>query len=116
MDRDKIKIVEFGMDDESRPKSRLAESETMKVVEFGDEWEDGRQRPVTGNDVGHIKIVESRGGPPAESHGVPPKAQPKKTGKMKAMAGQMKIVEFDQESEETGSLGRNSKIKIIEFD
>ncbi len=108
MNRDDIKIVEFGMDDEPRAKSRPAESEAMKIVEFDDAREDHRQKVVTGADVGHIKIVEFDNDPP--------KAQPKTTENPRAAVGPVKIVEFDEDSEAIGTAGGAPRIKIMEFD
>lgn len=116
MSRDKIKIIEFGMDDGSPPPAETGGG--VKVVEYGDDRGGGRKRVATAADVGRIKIVEfdddreAGNTPPPERPAPPaPAARP-----AKRTVGPVKIRDFDKESEDRKTPGGGPRIKIMEFD
>ena len=118
MDRGKIKIIEFGKDDES-PRASTPEfggARSMKIVEFDDEPAGGR-RAATKPEPGRIRIVEfddDRLRTKAE-RAAPPEWGPSVS---RARVGAIKIKEFDDEGQEQprGGGGTASRIKIVEFD
>lgn len=107
MSRDDIKIIEFGMEDEPQPKRHTAEP-GIKIVEFDNDLRQASPHVVTGNDVGHIKIIEF--GDDAA------KSPPSKASNPKRAARAIKIVEFDDEPTTATAPHAAPKIKIMEFD
>ena len=119
MDRGKIKIIEFGMDDE-RPKgspSSSAGAARMKIVEFDNEPAGGGGRAATRSEPGRIRIVEFDDEKPRarSERPSPPEWGPSVS---RARVGAIKIKEFDDEGQERarGGAGATSRIKIVEFD
>ena len=110
MSRDNIKIIEFGMEDDSPPSANPAGGREMKIVEFDNDPHDSQARVATAKDVGHIKIIEFDDDPKTEKTPMPEK--PRK------LVGPVKIKEFDKEEEAEAreSSGGAPKIKILEFD
>jgi len=117
MNRNDIKIVEFGMDGEEMPAPTEAGG-TIKVVEFDNDREDGPKRVVTAADVGSIKIIEfDDNGKAVASRGPDRRPEPATESKPSRTAvGPIKIVEFDKDGEGHETAGGAAKIKILEFD
>ena len=119
MDRGKIKIIEFGKDEEG-PRASTPEFggvRSMKIVEFDNEPARGGGRAVAKPEPGRIRIVEfdddrSR---TTAARAAPPEGGPSLS---RARVGAIKIKEFDDEGQERprGSGGTASRIKIVEFD
>jgi len=123
VNRDQIKIVEFGMDDDV-PSPSQGGSGGLKVIEYDKDREggrdggreDGRRRVATGADVGPIKIIEFdddlKGGraPTPAPERRDSRERPART------VGPVKIRDFDKEREAEKSIGGGPKIKIMEFD
>lgn len=108
MNRDKIKILEFGLDDDGPSRRRPTGDGAMKIIEFDKTPDDSRKRVATAKDVGHIKIVEFGNEP-----------EPRKirmSEKIERRVGPMKIKEFDKEAAARESIAGTPKIKIVEFD
>ena len=108
MNRDKIKIIEFGMDEDTRPSEVSNDPESMKIVEFGKDREDSRPKVATGKDVRDIKIVEFDNDRS--------KAAPTISQQPKASVRPVKIVEFDENGEATSNKSGKPGMKILEFD
>ncbi len=106
--RDKIKIIEFGMDDDRPSLPNATGGGAMKIVELDKDPGDSRKRVATARDIGHIKIVEFDNDPETEKTPVPEET--------KKRIGPLKIKEFDKEPETRESIGDAPKIKIMEFD
>ncbi len=110
MSRDKIKIVEFGVDDDGPSPPAASGDRGMKIIEFDNEPGDGGKRVATAKDVGQIKIIEFDD-EPRDKKASPPEP-PRQT------VGAIKIKEFGKEAEAEArepSSGER-KIKIVEFD
>ena len=108
MSRDKIKIVEFGLDDAPPAGSKPDDARAMKILEFDSDDRDERPTVATGKDVGPIKIVEfddDLSSPQKKANGPP-----------QAARRPINIKEFDQEKERTVAPGGGPKMKIVEFD
>ena len=113
VNRDKIKIVEFGMDDDAAPSPRSSGGKDIRIIKFDDDKTDDRQQIATAESIGHIKIIEfederGRGSAKAATLPKPPR---------KALPP-VKIKEFDKDEDNarrTKGAGF-SKIKIMEFD
>ena len=119
MDRGKIKIIEFGKDDEN-PRAPMADSRHargMKIVEFDNEPTGGGRRAGAKPEVGRIRIVEFDDDRPRAraEPASPPEWGPSAS---RARVGAIKIKEFDDEGQERprGGGGAASRIKIVEFD
>ena len=123
MDRDKIRIVDFGTGGGRAP--RPAPAAGMKIIEFDHEPGGGRTQGTATGDAGRIeKRMEGRirilefdeDSPGARQEGRPAPARTASTPRVRV--GAIKIREFDEEGEtrprDPG--GRASKIKIMEFD
>jgi hypothetical protein len=110
--RDKIKIIEFGMDQDSPSPTGASGSGLVKIKEFGDDRAEARTRAATAKDIGPIKIIEFDDGPQTRKP-KPQAAPPAKAGKR---VGPVKIKAFDEEREAEVSIGGAPKIKIMEFD
>ncbi len=108
MSRDKIKIIEFGMDDDRPSLPNSTGGGAMKIIEIDNDPGDSRKWVATARDIGHIKIVEFDNDPETEKTPVPEKT--------KKRVGPLKIKEFDKEPETRESMGGAPKIKIMEFD
>jgi len=72
MDRDRIKIIEFGDDgvsdsSEPRPAARAMGEKKIKILEFEGGPEQVRPEQTAEPAVGHIKIMEFDGGPGNEA-------------------------------------------------
>ena len=119
MDRSKIKIIEFGKDDD-RPGAPAVEAggaRGMKIVEFDDEPDRGPRRPSRPREVGRIRIVEFDDDPPARR--APPELDPSSGAPApRTRVGAIKIKEFDEDGRERpGGTGRGGpRIRIVEFD
>ena len=119
MDRGKIKIIEFGKDEES-PRASTPEfggARSMKIVEFDNEPASGGGRAAVKPEPGRIRIVEFDDDRPRTKaeRASPPEWGPSTS---RARVGAIKIKEFDDEGQERprGSGGTASRIKIVEFD
>ena len=123
MDRDKIRIIDFGTGGGRAP--RPAPTAGMKIIEFDHEPGGGRTQGTATGDAGRIekrmegriRILEFDEDPPgARREGRPAPARTASTPRVRV--GAIKIREFDEEGEtrprDPG--GRASKIKIMEFD
>jgi hypothetical protein len=108
--RDKIKIIEFGMEDDGPSPADSAGGAAMRIIEFDNDPQESQTRVATAKDVGHIKIVEFDDDSKTKKAPMPEK--PRKP------VGPVKIKEFDKEEEaETRGPGFGApKIKIMEFD
>ena len=119
MDRGKIKIIEFGKDDDSpgAPAAGTGGTRPMKIVEFDDDPGGGTRRPPGPKEVGRIRIVEFDDAPPAAS-GQRAFTPSDEVPTPRPRIGSIKIKEFGEEDKErprgTGRAG--SRIKIMEFD
>jgi len=119
MDRGKIKIIEFGKDEEHAggvaTDSRGAER--LKIVEFDDDAPGAAKSGPARPPVGPIRIVEfddERPRPKGER--TPPPWGPSAS---RARIGAIKIKEFDDEGNERPRAGGGAgaaRIKIVEFD
>ena len=119
MDRGKIKIIEFGKDEES-PRASTPEfggARSMKIVEFDSEPAGGDRRAAAKPEPGRIRIVEFDDDRPRTKaeRTSPPEWGPSVS---RARVGAIKIKEFDDEGQERprGGGGTASRIKIVEFD
>ncbi len=113
MNRDHIKIVEFGMDDDTPATSTLADSGAIKNNESDNDREAGQQRVATGKAVGHIKIIEF------DDDGTKPMPREPEKSKISVgpiKVGPIKIIEFDKEQDAPEFDSVAPKIKILEFD
>lgn len=108
MNRDHIKIVEFGMDDSSPAISTSPNSGGIKVIEYDNDRKDSVRRTVNGKDVGKIKIIEFD-----DDHTV---QKPKAPAAPSIKVGPVKVVEFDKEQDARASPAGAARIKILEFD
>ncbi len=108
MIRDKIKIIEFGMDDDRPSLTKPTGGGAMKIIEFDNDPDDSRKRVATAGDVGHIKIIEFDDDPNTKK---PPVAE-----KIEKRVGPVKIKEFAEDLEAREPIGGAPKIKIMEFD
>lgn len=108
MSRDKIKVIEFGMDDDRRSLPKSTAHGAMKIIEFDNEPDDGGKRVATARDVRDIKIIEFDGDPEVRKSPVP-----QKTGRR---VGPVKIKEFAEDGEDRKTIGGTPNIKILEFD
>lgn len=110
MNRGKIKIIEFGMDDDDPSPKDVSGGGGLKIIEFDNEPQESPKRVATAKDVGHIKIIEFDDDRTAKR--APPPERPRRA------VGPVKIREFDKEDEPEGrgSIGVGAKIKIVEFD
>ena len=142
MERDKMKIIEFGRDggDPSRPApaggapggvrdrgpgTRPHRADTgpdaparMKIIEFdGDEPEGGRRPATAAREIAHIRIVEFEGGEPRTERVSRPAPARAHSGAPVRVAP-IKIREFGEEHDarSRGAGGKGPKIKILEFD
>ena len=145
MERDKIRIIEFGMDaeDPSRPApagggssrtrhggadpagSRPGRASAapgapaqMKILEFdGGEAQRGPRREATAPELAHIKIVEFDGGEPRPERVSRP-APARASSRSRVRVGPIKIREFGEEHDprSRGGSAKAPKIKIMEFD
>ena len=119
MDRGKIKIIEFGKDDENprAPMSDSGSARSMKIVEFDSEPAGGGRPAVTKPEPGRIRIVEFDDDRPRTraERAAPPEWGPSVS---RARVGAIKIKEFDDEGQERPRGGGEtaSRIKIVEFD
>ncbi len=98
MNRDRIKIVEFDMDDEkstapATPGATAKDIGPIKIIEFDD-------------DATPAKFREPEVGPEA----------PRKSKAPRRTVGPIKIIEFDKEQDAYETVGGAPKIKIMEFD
>ncbi len=108
MNRDKIKIIEFGKEEESPPQPDSARDATIKIVEFDNDPADSPKRVATAKDIGHIKIIEFDDDPKTKASSAPEQRA--------ARVGPVSIKEFDKDAEVDEPTGRPPKIKIMEFD
>lgn len=124
MDRGKIKIIEFGKDDESprAPASharnaRDTKARDMKIVEFDHDPRGGGSRAPPRPEPGRIRIVEFDDDQPrtGAERTSPPERGPSAS---RARVGAIKIKEFDDEGKERPRRagGASSRIRIVEFD
>ena len=119
MDRGKIKIIEFGKEDDSlgAPAAGSGGTRPVKIVEFDDDPGGGARRSPGPKEVGRIRIVEFDDGPPAaggQRAFMPSDEVPTPRPRI----GSIKIKEFGEEGKERPrGAGRGSpRIKIMEFD
>lgn len=118
MDRDKMKIIDFGMDESRPPRGTSATGASsgpaMKIVDFdGDSGHDRKHRVNTG----HVKIVEFNDDEPeARLENRPATAEKRPAPKVRL--GPIKIREFGREEETRPryTKGKAPQIKIMEFD
>ena len=108
MSSDKIKILEFRMDDDGPSLPGPTGDRAMKIIDFDHDSDDSRKRVATAKDVGHIKIVEFGNDPKTGKIRLPEKTDRR--------VGPVKIKEFNKEPEAQKSIGRTPKLKIMEFD
>ena len=119
MERGKIKILEFGKDEESQRTSagEFGGARSMKIVEFDNEPASGDRRTAAKPEPGRIRIVEFDDDRPRTKaeRTSPPEWEPSLS---RARVGAIKIKEFDDEGQERprGGGGTASRIKIVEFD
>lgn len=109
--RDKMKILEFGTDEEIPPPPGARDDNAMKIVEFDGAPGEGQQKVATAKDIGQIKILEFGD----ENKVAKPKAAPLADRPRKSV-GAVKIKEFGEETEGEEPSSAESKIKIMEFD
>jgi len=115
MDRDRIKIIEFGDDgvsdsSEPRPAARAMGEKKIKILEFEGGPEQVRPEQTAEPAVGHIKIMEFDGGPGNEA----PRRAETPTGA--PSPADIKVREFGAEPEKPARQPGTSGIKIVEFD
>jgi len=111
MDRNKIKIIEFGMDDDEGAEANTSsEAREMKIIEFDNDPPEPGNRVASAVDVKNIKIIEfdddrKTGSTPSPRIRTEP-------------AAAMKIKEFDKDATADAQerAGGRAKIKIVEFD
>ena len=140
MERDKMKIIEFGKDGEGRFRPAPAggarkEGDAagtrplranagpgaparMKIIEFdGGEAEGGRRPATAAREVANIRIVEFDEGEPRGERARRPVPGRAHSGSP-ARVGPIKIREFGEERDprSRGAGGKGPKIKIMEFD
>ena len=143
MERDRMKIIEFGRDGEGA--SRRAPSGEapggarkrgsagtrplranagpgapahMKILEFDGGEPEGARGPATAaRELAHVRIIEFDGGEP-RTEGVGRPAPGRKRSGPPVRVGPIKIREFGEEGDarSPGAGGKGRKIKIMEFD
>ena len=120
MKHGKIKIIEFGKDEEPAGGAATGARAAgrMKIVEFDDDAPGAAQRGPARPPVAAIRIVEfddERPRPKGERAPPPPRGP----SASRARIGAIKIKEFDDEGNERargGGHAGTARIKIVEFD